>query len=291
MGIELQELRRRDFLSGVTRLQAITIGHRADVDAASVGAVHSVFARSVNLQIDEDLWTLVASNSADLPFGIRIALDDFEVFGLCRGDRVSVRAGHVAIDSERARIVVDCRAAPRWRHVPRCRLEPGLDHRLAIVGDAAWPKAWAGSGAMARAVTSALAGPPVLAETIGSVVGNGPGLTPAGDDVLAGILAVLTSPAAGLGGAAAAASLRELIPPLLPRTGDVSAQLLRQALNGVFCRPLHDLVDAVAGGAAADEVEDAVCRVIAIGATSGADACVGLITSASVYFRRQEGLA
>ena len=54
---------------------------------------------------------------------------------------------------------------------------------------------------MAHTVRSALEAPDAIGNVLASVVGRGPGLTPAGDDVLVGILAVLSSPHSGLAGA------------------------------------------------------------------------------------------
>jgi hypothetical protein len=37
--------------------------------------------------IRAEMWTLLAADKADLPFGIRVASADFDVLGLRSGDR------------------------------------------------------------------------------------------------------------------------------------------------------------------------------------------------------------
>ena len=102
---------------------------------------------------------------------------------------------------------------------------------------------------MAYAVVSALNDPDVLDDVVFDVVGCGPGSTPAGDDVLVGILAVLTSPHSGATGSAAVQSLRRSLRPLLPTTTDISGHLLRQAADGLVGRAVHELVCALIGNA------------------------------------------
>jgi Protein of unknown function (DUF2877) len=264
-----------------TRIQAISVGHALDVDSAGFGAVHSVFTHAVNLTMRGDMWTLLAEGKTDLPLGIRLALANFHALGLHSGDVVSVRAGFVGIGS---RLIVDCRAPARWLPVRPETLKPGLNSRLAILAKAACDKSWRDSARMARDVLAALSGATALGDTLAKVVGRGPGATPAGDDVLVGILAVLTAPHSGLAGARAAVSLGRALLPLLPTTTEVSGHLLRQATKGLFGRDLHEMVGALIGASSPRQLNEKVRRVIETGATSGADACEGLLVFAPSYF-------
>ncbi len=105
------------------------------------------------------------------------------------------------------------------------------------------------------------------------LAGLGPGLTPAGDDVLLGVLAALW--------ALRRMDVLDLLAPLvrsfaLPHTTQLSASWLHYALEGAFSEPWHAL-------AAAWDREDAaeVSRVLesirAIGATSGYYALLGFL--------------
>jgi hypothetical protein len=265
----------------MVHIQGISVGHALDIGLAGFGTVHSVFVHAVNLTIRGDLWTLLAEDKTDLPFGIRLALSNFQTLGLRRGDVVSVRAGFVGIGS---RLVVDCRAACRWMPARKEKSEPGLERRLAVVARAVRGKSWHESASMARAVRSAVRDATELGDVLAKVVGRGPGATPAGDDVLVGVLAVLTSPHSGLAGARAAEMLGRVLLPVLPITTDVSGQLLRQATNGLIGRGLHELVHALIGESSPQQLSEKVRRVAEIGATSGADACEGLLAFAPTYF-------
>jgi len=95
-------------------MQALSVGHALDVYSAGLGRIHSVFAQAVNVEIRGDMWTLLSAERADLPFSIRVASMDLNSLGLCRGNSVNVRSGFIGIGPRSTRIVVDCRAAPRW---------------------------------------------------------------------------------------------------------------------------------------------------------------------------------
>ena len=137
---------------------------------------------------------------------------------------------------------------------------------------------------MANALKSAVDDTTDLRDVLAKVVGRGPGATPSGDDVLVGVLVVLTSPYSGMAGARAAESLGRALLPLLPTTTDVSRHLLRQATNGLFGRDLHELLTALIGVSSPQQLSDRVRRVIETGATSGADACEGVLAFAPSYF-------
>jgi hypothetical protein len=267
----------------VRELQALSVGPAVDVDASAVGRVHSIFSRAVNVEVRGGLWTLLAAPGIEMPFGIVVDTQDFEAADVRRASAVYVRAGFVGIETGRERLVVDCRCAPRWRRVFDGTPAAGLQERLESVKDLAHERAWHASWAMAQAVTSALYDPAALAGVLPQVVGRGAGTTPAGDDVLAGVLAVLLSPYSGHAGRAAAGRLRRLLPPLLPSTTDLSAHLLRQAADGWTSRPVHELIGALVRDSGRAGLTLAVQRVVATGATSGADTCMGVIAAASAF--------
>jgi len=268
-------------------LQALSLGHALDVDSSGAGAVHSVFARALNVEIGGGLWTLLGAERSDLPFGIRVASRDFDTLGLRRGDPVNVRSGFVGIGAASARLVVDCRCTPRWTPIWHAGRAPGLVERLAVIAAAARHRAWNDSSRMAHAVTTALGNPDGLTAVVADVLGRGPGSTPAGDDVLLGILAVLTSPHSGSTGAAAADSLRRSILSLLSSTTEISGHLLHQAADGLFGRAVHELRSALIGEPDPQRFRQTVARVVGTGATSGADTCVGMVASASALLLPQ----
>lgn len=101
------------------------------------------------------------------------------------------------------------------------------------------------------------------------LAGLGPGLTPAGDDALAG--AVLGMRA--MAGTAAEARLEHLVTTL--PTGAVSLAFLVWAARGQSLAPVHDLLAALVAGVQSGAA--AACRELAsVGASSGADFALGL---------------
>lgn len=101
-----------------------------------------------------------------------------------------------------------------------------------------------------------------------SLLGRGSGLTPAGDDALAG--ALLVARALGVGAALAAAVRRRL-----GTTTAVSAALLTAAADGYAARPVVALVDA-AVSADGQELRRFLPTVLSIGHSSGRDLVTGV---------------
>ena len=261
-------------------LQAVSLGREVDVWKPRSGVVHRAFARAVNLLVDGELWTVLGAARADSPFGIRLAANDC-AFDVQAADPVNIRAGYVGM----GRLVIDCRTASRWAPTDWASPAPGLAARLAAVEHAVRARAWHESAAMAGDVTDALRGTDAaLASAVRRTVGRGPGLTPAGDDVLVGILALLTSGAAGAAGERAASRLVSALAPVLPTTSDLSRHLLQQAARGLASRALHDLGQALMLDTAHDVLADAIELALDSGCTSGADAATGLAAACRFMF-------
>jgi hypothetical protein len=274
-------------------MQALSLGSLVDVWTPRSGVVHSVFHSAVNLQVGGELWTLLPAAGHDAPFGIRLAVGrPHGGFGLRVADRVHVRAGHVGIGP----LVLDCRSAPHWTPIPWGGPGAGVEARIDRVERAACPRAWSGSSARARAVTDALRGfssgtDADLIAAVRDTVGCGPGLTPAGDDVLVGICTVLVSGAAGPVGFRAAARLARALGPALPSTPDISRHLLDQAVRGMPGRALHELGKALVEGVSDALLRAALKPVLDTGASSGADACIGLAAASRLLFLPAERVA
>ncbi|MEX2324853.1 MAG: DUF2877 domain-containing protein [Nitriliruptoraceae bacterium] len=120
------------------------------------------------------------------------------------------------------------------------------------------------------------------------LIGAGPGLTPAGDDILAGLIAGLqlltvrsartakygdSEPGADTSLAAAAATVGQRIAgAATDRTTFVSAALLAHAARGEVAREVAIMLT--------DPTPTAVANVMRIGATSGPDLCLGIVLAA-----------
>jgi hypothetical protein len=140
---------------------------------------------------------------------------------------------------------------------------PGLDNHEA-------PAALA-----ARCAAGDLAGAVEVAEHL---VGLGPGLTPSGDDVLAGLLLALRLLGGAIRGGTRAVWLADWLSAAITsdageRTTSLSATLLHCAARGQAAGEVAAVLRAFAGQ---EPVAPAVTRLLATGHTSGADLACGL---------------
>jgi hypothetical protein len=237
------------------------------------GRVIATFARCAYVTVDgAPALVLHASGCDHTPTSICPAIWPLQGSAVAVGDPVAGRAGHLKIGE----LVLDVRGARAWRPAPSPVrtggfADPGIGYRLALRA------ASRRTGELLPALEHALARRDAdrTTDCVASLIGRGPGLTPSGDDALVSLLAVLhrlAPPADGsleLLGPAVAAHMH--------RTGEISAHYLRLALAGDFGERLVALCDALAAGAR-DEVASAATAVVATGATSGADALLGVVT-------------
>jgi len=117
-----------------------------------------------------------------------------------------------------------------------------------------------------------------LAAAITGLVGLGAGLTPSGDDFLAGIaFATRLVEAAAAGMRPRGQAIREAIRTAIPqKTNRVSAALLSDATQGFGFRAMHELSAALAARRDGDALQ-AARRLTALGHSSGWDLLVGLL--------------
>jgi hypothetical protein len=120
------------------------------------------------------------------------------------------------------------------------------------------------------------------------LLGLGPGLTPSGDDVLAGLLAGLRWLESGcVGDEKLADALREAVEREAPGlTTRLSARLLSHAANGLMYEPAMHLGAALFSGDVAG-VQPAAGALLRIGHTTGADIAAGLVMATELCFDGQ----
>lgn len=104
------------------------------------------------------------------------------------------------------------------------------------------------------------------------LIGLGPGLTPSGDDFLAGALLALAS----LGLSHARDSLWNAVRAHLAHTNDISAAHLRGAASGYAASALHEAINVTISGRVAD-IAPALAALSGIGHSSGRDAFAGAL--------------
>jgi Protein of unknown function (DUF2877) len=238
---------------------------------ADGGQVLSAHASAVNIAWSAGgLMALHGPGHLRAPFAA--AIPDDALGRLPRGAPVWRRDG--AIQAEginlrwRGAAVVDTRVRPA---------EPDWCPRPLLAAAVAGSRGSALDGPLGRgarcALVAGLARRDVARFLAGAraLIGLGPGLTPAGDDFLVGVLAVLHR--LDPGGLAPASALRTAIDGARPApTTTVAAEFLRHALDGLFAEPFVHLLTASTEEAA----RGAAQRLHAAGATSGPDALLGV---------------
>ena len=117
-----------------------------------------------------------------------------------------------------------------------------------------------------------------LAAAIAGLIGLGAGLTPSGDDFLAGIaFATWLGEAAATGMRPRGQAIRDAIRKAIPqKTNRVSAALLSDATQGFGFLAMHELCAALAARRDGDALQ-AARRLTALGHSSGWDLLVGLL--------------
>jgi hypothetical protein len=214
------------------------------------GRVVSVHRRAAYLRLDGELVALVAAGVDPGPLHVRCAaLPACRPGEAVRGDggRLAGRTWALRGPGEVWRGTAPDTPALRDEELVRAALAPG---EVIEAGEHAL-------------VTDGVAG---VAAAVG---GRGPGLTPSGDDLLAGVVLV----ARIAGGAAAEEGLAALVAGV--RTTEVARAFLAWAARGQSIAPAHDWLDAVAAGDAAG-ARRALARLHAVGADSGRHLGAGL---------------
>jgi Protein of unknown function (DUF2877) len=258
----------------------VSAGPLARIDGIR-GVVHAVFPSAAYIAVDDGPM-LVVHGPAHGPTPTSLILDRLpcDGWGASAGAQVAGRLGHLRLGVT----LLDGRHTRSWQ--PRQPLREGVSSAAEML-----PAIQAAATAHLaptcdRLVRSLAAGDgPEVDECVAAMVGSGPGLTPAGDDAIVGLLALLHRCAPRARGAAA---LRRLVPGLnarLAMTTPISAHYLRLALAGHFGQALTDLVDALGAARAPSSVEALVNRVRGTGASSGADALAGVAAGVGMLLR------
>ena len=286
------------------RLAAISAGAAVPTDRFT-GVVHSVFRQACNIRTERDgLLALLAPQLGNAPHGVRIELPSGLAFTdrLRAGQRVGCRAGVLRVAG--ADFAVDLSGVVRWRSA--------LDTLAADLGRPEVALAWQAArqalashrrhrgqvplidAVHARGLALARASRALsvdeAAAAIQRLIGCGPGLTPAGDDLIVGFLAGLWS---AMGGDPARRrflnALAAIVAVAAEATGEISRAWLRHAMLGNVAEPLAGLARAIGAGHALPEVERAADHALRVGHTSGGDGVQGLLLGLACWSERELG--
>jgi hypothetical protein len=297
----------------VIELKALSVGYAVPRHDFSV-TVHSVFPDAINLKFRNKgrLLTLVSSEGADLPQGIRLDTPpgfSFEL-GLQPGESLVCQDNY--LQDEYKRLAIIFRQARIWK----CKLPDLGVGGITQNPMAAWNSVWRALNERQR-----LSGAEICAEElfrqdapmqktviksmgilihelveaarnldasieiiVAGLIGLGPGLTPSGDDFLVGFLTGLRS----VRGKSRErlqflSELGKEVIHLSSYTNDISRTYLFYAAKGQVSSRLAGLVEAIAGGADTAHFWQTVEEAMQVGHSSGMDTITGLLVGLSTW--------
>lgn len=288
------------------RVEAGSIGPTAARALQQTGTARVIasFDRSVYLQVGRDIVCVADESLYDGPLNLLIRTAGRRRLwsdpGVAVGQRWTVCPDRLS-QTDGSGIVIDLGSSSAWQPKPPPTRPPDrrlLDHsldrlrklavartppdgllklvldrtiepagafeRVAIVPLRALPRqavAWLDNGDMQ------------IVKSLNDLLGLGPGLTPSGDDMIAGLLVACHA----IGRGPAALDLwHRLAPSAGRRTTPISLAHLSAAGEGLGAAPLHDLLEALIDHRE-DRLPKALDAVAGIGHCSGFDALGGLL--------------
>ena len=269
--------------------------------SAVFGEVRAVYRRALTIVVAGTAVTIVPETAGGLPDGICVA----EPFapasqGICPGAVVHGVPGLLVLGTQ---LTIATDRARRWSPaLPVYDVAPGSlqqraaaleDARIALAAAPRWPSGvvtGVPSAAVAELRAVLASGDVGCAIDVGArLIGLGPGLTPAGDDLLVGVGAALRSVGDDRGRQVVAAWAARAI----GRTTSVAESYHRHAARGDYAERLHDLLRAVLTGPLAG-IPVAAERAADWGATSGLDLLLGVsigLAAAAPAVRRDRAAA
>lgn len=284
-------------MSADRRLRAISIAPAARrwLESTQHARVLYAFESVVDL-VNEDaqVLSLVSARLGDGPFSI--VLEDFPSDVQADASLLVFENGLWLQDW-----LIDAEGAPLWQPMPNWQ---ALRAQPALLAPAARQIAellanHSPEDSLARLVLNPLASSPLptrilqaaeqnipllfaalkqpdgakLREAAKKLAGLGPGLTPAGDDLLLGAMYGLWATQPPI---AAERTAQEIAAIATERTHALSAAWLAAGARGEAAAPWHQLIDAIAAQNP-NAIESAVMRILPTGHTSGADALAGFL--------------
>ncbi len=245
------------------------------------GTVLGTASHAVWLLVDGDVIVASTRDATRLPNGVEIAADaTADAFRTVRhGAPVIVGLGQLLLDGLTIDVVRWWDPQPALPGISATQLATAIAGLPTTVPDG---ESRPLSAALSAGSASAILG---AAE---SLIGRGSGLTPEGDDYLAGALSATRSLGEALGRPGTATMLASLAGPLKrlasTRTTTFSASLIRHAVGGRVAAPAGSLLRALAGRG---DVADSHRNLTYVGHTSGPALAAGMILGAHSLLQSQ----
>ena len=250
-------------------------------DPHTPGTVLGTASHAVWLLVDGDVIVASTRDATRLPNGIEVAADSAaDVFRTVRhGAPVTVGLGQLLFEG----LTID--AVRWWDPRPALGRTSAPQIATAIVGlPATVPEI--DSGPLAATLSTGSHQAILTAST--SLIGRGPGLTPEGDDYLAGALSAIRVLGEALRDEDTAAMLDSLTDPLTrlasAQTTTFSAALIRHAIAGRVAAPAGSLLRSLTGRG---DIANSHRELTHVGHTSGPALAAGMILGARSLLQSQ----
>lgn len=263
------------------------------LNSVSEGLIHSVYRKTINIQLGDYLLALQADMSPVSPVSLITELGDesMKTLPVSPGLKVKVSPGTLSIYGSVSIInfyfieadVFESKLISESPQHLQDMLKSVLDHSAADGFSTLFTSSCVkdGENSLGAELITAAAKNHLTAcstymqtadyekatEELVSLIGLGVGLTPSGDDFLCGVLAglILT----GNSDQTFTSILKKRIGMSLKNTNDISRTFLRCALSSHFSKPIKDLVYPAS-------VQDILASFKAVGHSSGFDSLCGI---------------
>jgi hypothetical protein len=273
----------------VNALRAVAADARLFDANGKPAVVTYVSESAVNLRSPGNSWVMLCD--ARLGCGPRTVLVEAHralARSVSVGDTVTVGKTSVVGDAGE---IVTWEHATRWRPSPPLGAGDGLGTRLSIAADIVSRHGCFLARPLISGPVLALrdgclrANPTAIQRAVADLAGLGPGLTPAGDDYLAGYLAALLHLATDSPAALTARTLlRAAVNTIEPgSTHPLSQFLLAEYTAGMIPQFLDECLRALLRPSTTQRLNARVRRVLRHGATSGTEMMLGILDAGADF--------
>jgi hypothetical protein len=268
----------------------------------NLGRVHSIFQNGVNIKMGNFLIFIGNTKNGRLPFGIHLEEDVLDDFMACvQDDLVVCWKGFSLYFANKEKLMkLDLQTStPFVNSIPKCRPEkvsfPSFEQFVALCIDNGEPigiddlytdqfllyylnnqeieqtELAIKVSDLMKAVLSE--DEEFIGQTLRFFLGRGKGLTPSGDDILVGLLAVHA--VSGMFSQTFLHVLKEII-QAEPITTDVSIEYLQYALNGKFSSVIVHIMNDILTEEST-ELKQHFSDLVQVGHSSGVDSSFGIL--------------
>jgi len=238
--------------------------------------IHSTFNKVINISTNQGLLSVAAENSGGSSSFLTVS-GNYVDYGACPGQQCHVNAGNINLANQ----TINFSNAKLWKgpiakgYRNSIKSENIAAFRAVLDRKAPPQSAWRFIQSDMVNRFQGLRGIMKLSENpqeARNLVGLGPGLTPSGDDMLIGFMAIANHTYENR---EFVRLLHSAIASLLPRTTDISAQALSNALDRDYCESVQNCIRDLCEGSK-EEVYISAASLMNIGATSGSDIACGM---------------